>query len=145
MTVFVYNTPTVASPINDRRGGTIRVGSDNPDPIHITRGWDAVLYFAFRNHTQRPYDLTGRTVTGRIFNSTNVEMWNGELTADPLTKGAGNLVMNSAATETFEAGLYSLAIEYVDDYGRILLAQTTRSRPRFVLEVLDTTTVSLNN
>lgn len=144
MTVYAFHTPHIASPVNDRRAGTYRIGSDNPDPIQVTRGWDAVLYFAFRNHTQRPYLTTGRTVTARIYNTENVEVWNGTLVSDPLVDGAASLVMNSATTNTFEAGLYSLAIEYNDDRGRTLLAQTTRSKPRFVLEVLDNTTVSLN-
>lgn len=144
MTVFVYNTPHVASPVNDRRGGTYRVGSDNPDPIQITKGWDAILYFAFRYHTQSVYNVTGQTVTGRLYNTENVEIWNGSFIANPLVDGAAELKITSAATQSFSAGLYSLVIEY-DDRGRTYLAQTTRSNPRFVIEVLDTTTVSVNN
>lgn len=144
MTVFAFHTPQIASPINDQRAGTYRVASDNPDPIQITRGWDAVLYFAFRNHTQRPYLINGRTVTARLFNPENVEVWNGTFVADPLVTGTAQLVISDAATTSFEPGLYSMVIEYADDRGRVQLAQTTRSRPRFVVEVLDQTTVNLN-
>jgi hypothetical protein len=144
MTVFAYNTPHVASPINDRRGGTYRVGSDSPDPIQITKGWDAILYFAFRSHTQKVYDVTGQTVTGRLYNTENVEVWNGVFIADLLVKGAAQLKINSNATQSFSAGFHSLTIEYVDR-GKSYLVQTTRSLPRFVIEVLDTTTVSINN
>jgi len=144
MTVYAYHTPYIASPVNDRRAGTYRVNSDNPDPIQISKGWDAILYFAFRKHTHRPYFTIGRTITARIFNTENTEVWSGPMVADPIVDGAATLVMNSVATGAFEAGLYSLSIEYTDDRGRTLLAQTTRSLPRFVLEVLDSTTVSLN-
>ena len=144
MTVYAYHTPTIASPVNDRRAGTIRVGSDDPDPILVTRGWAAILYFAFRNHTQRPYFTTGRSITARIFNTENTEIWSGPLVSDALVEGAAELVLSDSVTSAFAPGLYSLAIEYTDDRGRVLLAKTTRSRPRFVLEVLDTTTVDLN-
>lgn len=144
MTVYAYHTPFVASPINDRRAGTYRVVSDNPDPIQITKGWDAVLHFAFRNHTQRPYFTVGRTMTARIYNNENTQVWTGTFVSDPLVDGAASLVMNSVATSSFEAGLYSMTIEVTDDRGRTLLVQTTRSLPRFVVEVLDNTTVSLN-
>jgi len=143
MTVYAYHTPVVASPVDDRRAGTYRVGSDNPDPIQISRGWDSVLYFAFRNYQQRPFLTLGRTITARIYNRDNVEIWNGGLTADPLVAGAASLVMTSSATSAIEAGFYSLVIEYEDDRGRTLQAQTTRSLPRFVIEVLDQTTVDI--
>lgn len=145
MTIFVYHTPAVASPINDRRGGTYRVGSDNPDPIQITKGWDSVLHFAFRDYRQRAFLTVGRTITARIYNTENVEMWNGTLVSDPLVDAAANLVISSEVSDTFPAGLYGLMIEVTDEFGRTMLAQTTRSLPRFVLEVLDQTTVDLNN
>ena len=145
MTVFAYHTPTVASPINDRRGGTTRVGSDDPEPIRITKGWDEILHFAFRGHNQRPYFVEGRTVTARIFNTENTEIWSGPFVPDPLITGAAYLVVNSNATGSFEAGLYRMAIEYSDDFGYTMLAKTTRSLPSFVVEILDTTTVTLNN
>jgi hypothetical protein len=144
MTVYAIHTPQVASPINDQRAGTYRVGSDNPDPIQITKGWDAVLYFAFRNHMQRVYHTTGRTITGRIFNTENTEIWNGIILADPLIAGAASLTISRNATTSFPAGLYSLVVEYVDDHNRTMIASTTRSLPRFIVEVIDITTVSLN-
>jgi len=144
MTVFAYYTPHIASPVNDRRAGTYRIGSNSPDPIQINKGWDAVLYFAFRNHTQRPYHVQGRSVTGRLFNTENVEVWSGALVADVLTDGAAQIVMASSVTDTLQAGLYSLVIEYEDDRGRTLVASTSQSLNRFVVEVLDNTTVSLN-
>lgn len=144
MIVYAYYTPFAASPINDRRGGTYRVGSDNPDPIQVTRGWDSVLYFAFRNHLQRPYFTVGQTITARIYNTENTEIWSGDLVADPLVNGSASLVLNARATEALQPGLYSLVIELTDDRGRTILAQTVRSKPRFVVEVLDQTTVDLN-
>lgn len=144
MTVFAYHTPQVASPINDRRAGTYRIGSDSPDPIQIIKGWDTILYFAFRNHTQRPYLVTGRTVTARIYNTENTEVYNNTLIADALLDGAAHLVMNSTATNALEAGLYSMIIEYTDDYGRTLVAHTSQSRSRHVVEIIDQTTVDLN-
>lgn len=144
MTVIAIHTPQVASPINDQRAGTYRVGSDNPDPIQITKGWDAVLYFAFRNHTQRVYQTTGRIIIARMYNTENTEVWNGAMVADPLVAGAASLTINRTATTSFPAGLYSLVIEYVDDHNRTMIANTTRSLPRFNVEVIDITTVSLN-
>jgi hypothetical protein len=140
MTVYAYHTPHIASPVNDQRAGTHRIGSDDPEPIEITKGWTAVIYFAFRDHRQRPYFTNGRTITARLFTPHNFEIFSGELTSDPLVAGAAQLVIDSRDTDFFDAGLYSLSIEYTDDRGRVLLAQTMRSRPRFVLEVLDTTT-----
>lgn len=144
MTVYVYHTPQIAAPINDSRAGTYRIGWNNPDPIQINKGWDAVLYFAFRTHTQRPYLTIGRTITARIYNTENVEVWNGKLVSDPITDSAATLVMSNQITNTFPAGLYSMVIEVEDDFGRVMLAQTAQSRPRFVVEVLDHTTVDLN-
>lgn len=145
MTIYAYHTPTVASPINDRRAGTIRVGSDNPTPVRITRDWDAVLYFAFRQHNQRPFPITGSTITARIFNTENTQVWSGGFVEDPLTTGAASLVINSVATGALKAGLYSMVIEYTDVLGRTMLAQSMNSLPRHVVEVIDFNTVSLNN
>ncbi len=145
MTVYVYNTPHVSSPINDRRAGTYRVGSDSPDPIQIYKGWDTVLYFAFRNHTNRAYLTVGSTITARVYNTENVEVFEGTMVSDPLMDGAATLFMNAAQTDIFEAGLYSMIVEVTDERGRTLVAQTsTRSLPRFVIEVIDQTTVALN-
>jgi hypothetical protein len=145
MTIFAYHTNYAASPVNDQRAGTIRVGSDHPDPIQFTKGWDTVLYFAFRNHNQRPFLTTGTTITARFFNTENTQVLASEFVSDPLITGAATLVLNSVSTDAFTAGLYSMVIEYTDDRGNVLLAQTTHSRPRFVVEVLDINTVSLNN
>lgn len=146
MTVFAYHTPYIASPVNDRRAGTYRVGSDSPDPIQIYKGWDTVLNFAFRDHTQRTYLTNGRTITARMFNGENVEIFSKTLVSDALVDGAASLVLNSQTTSTFQPDLYSMVIEVEDEFGRTTLAQTsTRSLPRFVVEVLDQTTVSLNN
>jgi len=144
MTVYIYHTPHVATPINDRRAGTYRVGSDHPDPIQITRGWDAVLHFAFRKHSNRPYLTVGRTITARIFNTENTQVWSGNLVPEPTLGSSATLVINSIQTGTFQAGLYYLVVEVTDDNGRTLIAKTTRSMPRFVLQVLDITTVDLN-
>jgi len=144
MTVFAYHTPYIASPINDRRAGTYRIGSNTPDPIQINKGWDAVLYFAFRNHLQRPFHVHGRSVLGRLYNMENVEVWSGEMVSDVLTDGAAQLIINSVTTSAFLPGLYSLIIEYDDDRGRTLIANTSQSLNRFVVEVLDKTTLSLN-
>jgi hypothetical protein len=65
--------------------------------------------------------------------------------SDPLITGAANLVINSVATDGMAAGLYSMVIEYTDDRGRTMLAQTTNSLPRFVVEVIDFNDISLNN
>lgn len=145
MTVFVYHTPQVASPSETRRAGTYRISSNNSDPIRFTRGWDTVLYFAFRDHTQRPYFMTGRTVTARLYNTENVEVWNGTMTPDALVDGAASLVIGKAQTETLQPGLYSMVVEYQDDYNRTLVAYTSHSLNRFVVEVLNQTTVDLNN
>jgi hypothetical protein len=144
MTVYAYHTPQVSTPINSSRAGTYRIGWNNPDPIQISKGWDAVLNFAFRNHTQKPYMTLGRTITARIYNTENVEVWNGTMVADPVSDGAAILIISNQVTNTFQAGLYSLVIEIEDDFGRTLLAQTAQSKPRFVVEVLDHTTVDLN-
>lgn len=146
MTVFAYYTPFVASPINDRRAGTYRIGSDSPDPIQIYKGWDAILRFAFRDYTQRAYLTNGRTITARMFNAENVEVYSGTLVSDALTDGAATLVLASQATAVFVPDLYSLILEVEDEFGRKIIAQTsTRSLPRFVVEVIDQTTVNLND
>lgn len=144
MTVYAYYTPFVSAPINERRAGTYRVGWNNPDPIVIHKGWDSVLNFAFRNHTQRVYQTLGREFTARIYNNEKTEIWNGRLVADPVAEGAANLVISSQVTNTFQAGLYSMIIEVVDDFGRTEVANTAQSRHRFVVEVLDQTTIDLN-
>ena len=145
MTVFAYYTPQVASPINDRRAGTYRIGSDNPDPILIYRGWDAVLNFAFRGYDHRPFLTTGRVITARIYNNENTEVWTGPLRSNSIVTGAAVLVISKMASETLQPGLYSMVIEYEDEQGRTMLAQTTRSLPRFVVSVIDQTTVDLND
>jgi hypothetical protein len=145
MTIYAYHTLYAASPVNDQRAGTIRVGSDHPEPVRITSGWDAVLHFAFRNHNQRPFFTIGTTITARIFNTENTQVWAGDFVSDPLITGAANLVINNVATSGMAAGLYSMVIEYTDDRGRTMLAQTTNSLPRFVVEVIDFNTISLNN
>lgn len=144
MTVIVYHTPQVATPINDRRGGTYRIGSDNVNPIIIYRGWDALLNFAFRDQNQRPFMVTGRQAVARIYNNENVQVLSGNLIADPLTDGAATLILGANATNTLNFGLYSMVIEYQDDHSRTLLAKTSRSLPRFVVQVIDQTTVELN-
>jgi len=144
MTVYAFHTQYVSSPINDRRAGTYRVGSDDPRPIKITKGWDNVLNFAFRDHNQHPYLTIGVTITAHIYSSENVEVWTRNLIADPIIAGAASLIMPSMTSTTFNAGLYNLVLEITDEKGRTSVAHTTRSLPRFILEVIDLTTVSLN-
>jgi hypothetical protein len=145
MTVYVFHTPTVASPINDRRAGTYRIGSDNPNPIKITKGWDAELYFAFRDHRQHAVHTIGLVITARIFNTENTEVWSNNLVADTMTAGAATLMLDDVSTGTFSAGLYSMVIEYTDNFGKTHLAQTHHRHSRFVVEVIDITTFSPNN
>jgi len=145
MTVYAFYTPFAAAPINDRRAGTYRVGSDSPDPIQIYRGWDVVMHFAFRTFRQQPYPTIGRTITARMFNVENVEILSKTLTADPLVDGAAALVLTAAQTELMQADLYSMILEVEDEFGRTTIAQTsTRSLPRFVVEVIDQKTIYVN-
>mgnify|MGYP003565499660 CR=1 FL=1 len=145
MTVYAYYTPFVSSPINDRRAGTYRVGSDSPNPIQIYRGWDTVMHFAFRTFRAQPYPTIGRTLTGRVFSTENVEILSKTLIPDPLVDGVASLVLNSSQTELIQPSLYSLILEVEDEFGRTTIAQTnTRGLPRFVVEVVDQTTIALN-
>lgn len=145
MTVFVYYTPHISAPINDRRSGTLRVGWNDPEPIRVTRGWDEVLHFAFRDYIQRTYNIIGQSITARLYNTENVEVWNGTISpTSSVDAGIGFLVIGASATESLSPGLYSLIIEFVDNRGRTRIAQTAQSKPRFIVEILDQTTVDLN-
>lgn len=145
MTVYAYYTPFVSSPINDRRAGTYRVGSDSPDPIIIYRGWDTVMHFAFRTFRAQPYPTIGRTITARLFNTENVEILSKTLIADPLVDGAATLILRSSQTELIQPSLYSMILEVEDENGLKTIAQTsTRSLPRFVIDVVDQTTIDVN-
>jgi hypothetical protein len=145
MTVYVFHTPIVASPINDRRAGTYRVGSDNPNPIKITTGWASSLYFAFRNHRQHAVQTIGMTITARIFNTENTEVYSNTLSPDDISTGAATLTLSENETLALSAGLYTMAIEYTDEFGNKHLAQTHHSHSLFVVEVIDITTFSPNN
>lgn len=144
MTVFAYYTPQVASPVNDRRAGTIRVGSDSPAPIKVMKGWDAELHFAFRDLKQKAFLLNGRNVTARLFNQENVELWSGPVRIDPILDGAATLTLSKSVTNPLTAGLYNLVLEYTNDMGNIMPALTVRSLPRFVVDIVDLVTVNLN-
>jgi hypothetical protein len=84
-------------------------------------------------------------ITARIYNNENTEVWTGPLRTNSLVASASQLVISKLVTETLLPGLYSMVIEYEDELGRTMLAQTTRSLPRFVVNVIDQTTVDLND
>lgn len=144
MSVFAYYTPQVASPINDRRAGTIRVGSDSPSVIQVMKGWDAQLYFAFRDMKQKALLLEGRTVTAILYNQENTQLWTGAMNVDLLVDGAASVKLSKSVTDPLSAGLYNLVLTYVDDFGTELPVMTMRSAPRFVIELVDLVTVNLN-
>ena len=133
MNLFVYHT----SPhVPERR--THRVGSDDPGPIQIDRGFDAILNFSFRDNQQRPYPVSdGMNPQARIYNHEDVEIWVGTLVPNPLVSWAAQLTMSKAETETFEAGLYTMKIDYMDENGRKLVAQSrNRSQSKFMLKLV---------
>lgn len=144
MTVFAYYTPQKASPVNDKRAGTIRVGSDSPTPIQVMKGWDSILHFAFRDMKQKAFLLPGRDVTAYLFNQENTQLYSAALIIDPISDGSGRLVLSKSVTDPLEGGLYNLIITYTDDFGNVIPAQTVRSQARFVIELVDFITPSPN-
>lgn len=145
MNIYAFYTPYVSMPSNDARAGTYRAGSDSPTVIRVYRGWDNVLSFAFRDNNQKPFITSGRSITARMFNSENVEVVTQPLLANPLVDGAATLILGANVTNGLAPALYSLVLEIETDQGQKILAQTVqRSLPRFVIEIIDQTTVSLN-
>jgi hypothetical protein len=145
MAIYAYHSSQTVSPINDTRAGTIRIGSDNPSPIVVSKGWDAVLHFSFRDDNQRPFILLGYQVVARIFNNENTQIWNGNILPDANSTSSGVLVLSKQLTTTLLPGLYSIILEYSKGNGQTFIMKTTRSLPRFIMEVIDQTTVTINN
>lgn len=137
MTVFAYYTPQIATPINDRRAGTIRLGSDAPHPIIVNKGFNNQLMFGFRDEAQKVFLLDGRTVTGTIYNQSNVQMLTVPMKVSVTTAGIATLDLTDINLEAFEEGMYNLIITYVDNFGVTYPVSTTRSLPRFVIDVID--------
>ena len=81
--------------------------------------------------------MTGRTVTARVFSLINAEVINKTMRILPETQGLAELRLTAAETMTLLPGLYNLLITYTDDFENTQAVQTSRSRPRFVLDVVD--------
>lgn len=138
MSVYAFYTPFVASPVNDQRAGTYRVGSDSPMAIQIVRGADTVLRFAFRTHNHKVFQNLGRTITGKIYNHAKIQLLEQTLLVEPLIPGAAKLVLGSSQTQLLIPGFYNLVLEVEDEFGLTTIAQTnTRSMPRFAIDVIE--------
>jgi hypothetical protein len=137
MTVFAYHTPQIASPINDRRAGTSRVVSDTPTPIQVGKGYSVTLYFAFQDHNNKAFWIEGRTMTAHIHDRNNTKVAEVGVNPIPGIIGAGQIKLDTATTAPLLPGFYNLVITYIDDFGTEVAVQTMRSRPRFVLDVVD--------
>ena len=135
--IYAYYTPHVASPVNDQRAGTIRIGWDDPQPIQCTSGYDNYLIFAFRDEKQKRFFLNGRTLTGKVFNNDGIEMLSKELDVLVNDRGLAKFEITKFESSTFEPGFYNLVLSYTDDIGSEQIANTVRGRPRFVLDFID--------
>ena len=127
MTVFAYYTPQIATPINDRRAGTIRLGSDAPHPITVNKGFNNQLMFGFRDEAQKVFLLDGRTVAASIYNQSNVQMLTLPMRISTTVPGLATLNLSDINLAPFEAGMYNLIITYVDNFGITYPVSTTRS------------------
>ena len=135
--IYAYYTPHIASPVNDRRAGTIRQGWDDPQPIQVTKGYDNFLIFSFRDELQKRMFLRGRTITGKVYNNDGIEMFTGELDILVTDEGLAKFTITKFQSDTMPTGLYNLVITYTDDRGIEQIANTVRSKPRFVIDVID--------
>lgn len=137
MTVFAYYTPQRSITINDRRAGTTRLVRDAPTPIQVNRGFAQTFTFAFSDEQSKAFFMTGRTVTARVFNLQNAEVLNKTMRVIPEYQGVAELSLTEAESLTLQEGLYNLLITYTDDFDNTQAVMTARSRPRFVLDVVD--------
>jgi hypothetical protein len=110
MTITAYYTSAAASPINQKRAGTIRVGSDSPSPIVLNNGFTNTLMFAFRDHNNKVELLDGRTYTVNLYNIDNVLLASSSLSATADTPGLGNVTFTRAQLAPLESGRYNLII-----------------------------------
>lgn len=135
--IYAFYTPTKVVPINKRRAGTIRVGWDNPQFVKITAGFDSELFFTFRDHTQQSFMLTGRNLSGIVYDQSGIEVLNKSLTVDATDQSVAKFQINKFESRSLIPGLYNLIISYTDDAGIEQVANTARSNSRFVLEIID--------
>lgn len=134
MSIYAYYIENEATPKNEKRGGTLRVGSSTPNPIEIIKGYDTTLLFAFRDSQQRVYDIQGRTVTATITDVNGIEKWNGNFRLHQ-TSGVGVLNMIALQLAAIEPGLYSLSISETTG-GSVTRMRTGHNMQRYVLKVL---------
>ena len=135
--IYAYYTPHIASPVNDRRAGTIRLGWDDPQPIQVTAGYDNFLIFSFRDERQKRMFLRGRTLTGKVYNNDGIEMFSSELDILVTEEGLAKFTISKFQSRALTPGLYNLVLTYTDDAGTEQIANTVRSKPRFVIDVID--------
>lgn len=135
--IYAYYTPHIASPVNDRRAGTIRLGWDDPQPIQVTSGYDNFLIFSFRDERQKRMFLRGRTLTGKVYNNDGIEMFSSELDILVTEEGLAKFTISKFQSRALTPGLYNLVLTYTDDAGTEQIANTVRSKPRFVIDVID--------
>lgn len=135
--IYAYYTPHIASPVNEKRAGTSRIGWDDPQPIQITAGYDNYLLFSFRDENQRRVFLRGRTLTGKIFNHEGVEIFSDELDILSTEESLAKLTISKMQSNVFVPGLYSLVLSHSDDRGIEEVIGTARSKFRFVIDIID--------
>jgi hypothetical protein len=140
--IHAYYTPHIASPVNDRRAGTIRRGWDTPQPIQVTKGYDNYLIFSFRAENQKRMSLRGKTLTGKVYNHNGIEMFSDNLDVLITNDGLAKFTITKSQSRALELGLYNLVLTYTDDNGAEQIANTSRSKPRFVIDVIDFSSTS---
>ena len=144
MTITAYHAPNLASPINDKRAGTIRLAGNFNTKILVMKGWDAKLHFAFRDSRNKTFFLTGKKIMAYIHNLENTIVITAQIKADPIRDGIGELIIPKSELDALEYGLYHLVITYEDETGTTLPMDAPTGSHVNVIEVVDFKTPSLN-
>jgi hypothetical protein len=136
MSVTAYYVEAKASPINQKRSGTIRIGSDSPNPIMLNKGFANSIMFAFVDSNNHAVLLDGVEYSISLYNRHNSLLASSDLVAVADTPGLGRVSFSSGQIAMLEAGLYNLVIS-TRISNLLVPIKSSHGTIRFEIEVVD--------
>ena len=135
MTYYVNHTPYIVSLRNDKKARTIRLGFDDPQPIHISIGYENTLYFQLQDESNATVNLSGMNLTAVVSTYNGIKILEKKLTEYSANTEIMVLSINKYESEILESGLFRMDIIIKHDTGLEEVARSLRGRQGFVLNV----------
>lgn len=136
--IYAYHSPY----INTSSPKTYRIGSDDPEPVQVTSGFDNNVCYAFRDEQQKPWNTDNRNIKASIYNFEGTQLLEKSMTTNAYIRSVACLRLTSFDTKILSPGLYRLIITFDNNIQQREAVITFRNTSHFTLNVVDPTVLA---